>query len=111
MKKTLLFGLALACSAVPAFCHPPKSIELKLADGTLQIRIEHAVKDASKHFIDEVTVQLNGKQVVKQEFSIQKDKDSQTAVYFLHGLVKGDKIKVSADCNKGGDLSKELSVP
>lgn len=111
MKKALLFGLALVFSAVPAFCHPPKSIDLKLTDGTLEILIEHSVKDPVKHFIDDVTVQLNGKQVVKQAFRVQKDKVEQTAVYLLHGLVKGDKIKVSADCNKGGDLSKELLVP
>jgi len=111
MRKMFLFVLALAFAAVPAFCHPPKSIDLKLKDGALEIRIDHSVKDPAKHFIDDVSVEVNGKNTVKQVFTVQKDRDTQTAVYLLHGLVKGDKIKIKADCNKGGDLSKELVVP
>lgn len=112
MKKLAFAGLLSLVMAVPAFCHPPKAIDLKLGEaGMLMVTITHQVKDPAKHYIDDVKVEVNGKKAVVQLFSVQTDKDTQTAVYLLHGLVKGDKIKVSADCNKGGELSKELLVP
>jgi hypothetical protein len=93
-----------------AFAHPPSDIKVNITEGEVRAEIMHSVADPAKHYIYEVTFSLNDVKLVEQKFDRQFDASKQIAVYSIPLLKKGDKLVVKADCNKGGDLSKEVTV-
>ncbi|MFA6583843.1 MAG: hypothetical protein WCS77_06055 [Elusimicrobiaceae bacterium] len=110
MKK-LIAATLLACCAGAVYAHPPAKIEAKFSGDQLDITITHNVKDAAKHFIDDIIVKFNGQELAVQKCLRQTDNDTQLAVYRIAGLKKGDKLSVTAKCNKSGEKTVEVSVP
>lgn len=95
------------------FSHPPGSVELEFSvtDHVLKVLVKHASRDQGAHFIDGITIILNGKTVVEQTFLSQMDKGKQEASYILHDAKPGDEITVIARCNKYGEKKKKIIVP
>jgi len=115
MKKKLLFLLCclfLSFSLTSAFGHPPKNIEVKFDPQTsrLTVIVTHPVKNPAAHYIEEVTIDFNGKNLVTQHFDRQTDKNTQQAVYTLIDVKPGDRLVIFADCSIEGSLSKTLPV-
>ncbi|MDD5258854.1 MAG: hypothetical protein PHD29_02700 [bacterium] len=111
MKKILLIALALLFYPGIALAHPPTAIQVKNLDATqIEVTVLHGTRDPDAHHIEEIVVSLNGKKIIEQAFSTQQTKDAQKAVYNLPELAKNPKavLKVYADCNKGGDKTKEF---
>jgi desulfoferrodoxin (superoxide reductase-like protein) len=110
--KTLCIVLALMI-AVPLFAHPPKTVDLEYDpdSSVLTVNITHNVKDATKHFIYKVVVELNGDKIIEQTFKRQVDNDMQKAIYEIIDASQGDKIAVTAYCNISGKKMVELVVP
>ncbi|MCP4641938.1 MAG: hypothetical protein GY851_15965 [bacterium] len=100
----LISGMAMA--------HPPKSLEVKFdkTKKTLDVTVKHSVSDTEKHYVKELKVEVNGKEVITQKTSKQESDDEQTYTYKLTDVKKGDKIKAVANCNKYGKKSKEITV-
>jgi len=103
----LLFVLAFTA---PVCSNPPQDITLKIFGSKLDVFVIHPSSNPAQHFIKTIDISLNGTKIITQIFSTQA-KDGQTAVYFIPGLKKGDKIIVSAVCSVYGDLQKKVLVP
>lgn len=107
-----MFIVALVLLAVPLMAHSPKSLELDYdADtGVLNISITHSVNDASKHYVNKVIVELNGKKIVEQKFRSQTDEEEQQVLYSIIDAKEGDKINVTAYCNISGKKKADLTI-
>lgn len=111
MNKFILF-LSAICAFSAVYSHAPSRIDI-MPDSTMQyfyVSVEHSVPMPSFHFIDIITVSINGKESVKQTFSSQLNKIEQKGAYFLPNLKQGDKITVTAYCNITGKLSTDYTV-
>ena len=104
MLSVLMFTLALSAFA---FAHPPKNIELSFKGNTAIILVTHPVKDPKSHFIDLITLKLNGSELVKQTFSLQQGNE-QEAMYIIPEIKKGDAVEIYARCSVFGDLTKRF---
>ncbi len=94
-----------------AMAHPPSTIQVKAIDATqIEVTIIHGTRNPEAHYIEEIVISVNGKKVITQLFSNQQNSEAQKAVYNLPELAKNPQavIKVYADCNKGGDKTKEF---
>jgi desulfoferrodoxin (superoxide reductase-like protein) len=118
MKKFLILILAVFTVAV-FYGHPPTGIDftydLSQDNGVLTVNVNHSLKtspvsDPAKHYIKEVVLKVNGKQVEKQTFSKQDTIDGQIVI-FKAKLKEGDKVSVSATCNMIGSKSVSYVIP
>jgi len=112
MKKiVLLIGLFLlfALNAV-VYAHPPSDIKITFDHKTKMLTavIIHDVSNPSKHYIKEVDVVLNGKEIIQQSISRQDNFDSQTVSYFIPDAKVGDVFSVEGYCSISGKLEKQL---
>lgn len=116
-KKTIKISLLMALIFLatifplskPASAHGPKSVDLEyvMATQTLSVTIVHSVKNPAKHYIKEISLSVNGKEVSKHEYKSQPDKKSFTIKYKVTAK-EGDTIKVTAWCNYIGSKSVDL---
>ncbi|MCK4940566.1 hypothetical protein KAS45_00595 [candidate division WOR-3 bacterium] len=102
--------VALVLLAVPLLAHSPKGLQLEYDAGILNISVIHSVNDASKHYVNKVIVELNGKKIVEQKFRSQTDEEEQQVLYSIIDAKEGDKINVTAYCNISGKKKGELII-
>lgn len=113
LKVSLLVAVILLAMtfllSTPASAHRPKSMDLKYEPGTqtLSVTIVHSVKNPAKHYIEEISISVNGKKVSEHEYKNQSDKKSFTVEYSV-AAKDGDTIKVKAGCNYFGSRSAKL---
>lgn len=111
MKKLILFLLVLA---FPFFilAHPPMEIKISYDVNKSEVYVEilHKVKSAQDHFIYEMELFVNGKKLIRQDATTQVDNERQKVIYLIPGLKVGDKLSFWAECNKGGDKKKEITI-
>ena len=114
MKKfSILFSfIFLLILASSAFAHPPSDIIFNFdsQNNILSIGVVHMVQDAQKHFVGNISVKLNGKKWLMQNFLIQTNLQTQAVSYVALGLKKGDVIEVAAVCNQKGQLKKTFKI-
>lgn len=112
MKKTALI-LVLCAIAGILLAHPASKVMLEFNTETseLTVRFDHKVRDAADHFVYEVTVFLNNKEIIEQKLSSQDTTDQGMLVYRITDARAGDTIKVTTACNKSGKKSQTITVP
>jgi len=109
-KLVLVFSLLLF--VMSAIAHPPKKITLKFDFKTqeLDANITHEVKDMNEHFIENITVTVNGNEVLSTDYKKQKDLKADVYRLKLENIKVGDLIELTASCNKWGKKSKSLTI-
>ncbi len=99
---------------LPVFliAHPPSDIKITydLSKSEIYIDIVHKVRSAKDHFIYEMELFVNDKKVIRQDATTQVDNEKQRVIYLIPGLKDGDKVKFWAECNKGGENKKEITI-
>ena len=110
-RLVVISAMAL-CFAGAAVAHPPKDIKLAFDQESkvLSVNVIHNVQAPTNHYIKEVKVSLDGKQIISQKMSSQTDKHSQVIRYVVFDAKPGSILKVEADCSRFGDKKKELKV-
>lgn len=74
------------------------------------MRVDKTTKQkVPAHFIQKMTVAHNGKTVAEADLGIAVSADPLLA-FGLHGVKKGDKVKVSWSDNKGESDTKEIAI-
>lgn len=108
MKKTILVALAIffSCSLMKA--DPAKKVNVTYQDGKLKVEALHKVRNASNHFIDQVVVKVNGKELKTIRLDKQTSTASQLVEIELPDLKIGDQIEVVTRCNEFGKKSGKL---
>jgi len=97
--------------STPASAHGPKGVDLQYeaSTQTLSVTITHSVKNPAKHYIEDISISVNGERVSQHEYKSQPGKDTFTLEYKVPAK-DGDTIKVKAGCNYFGSKSAELTV-
>ena len=105
----LVFSLGLTSSAL---AHPPDVLDLYYCPNgkVLSIQAFHGSKSETDHYVNKITVELNGKKIIEQKFNSQFDREHQEAVFKIIDAKIGDKFKVTAHCNISGKVSDTLTV-
>ncbi|MFA5162037.1 MAG: hypothetical protein WC421_07300 [Elusimicrobiales bacterium] len=111
MKLAFAFTATALLSAVPAFAHPPSAIHISITGKQVNVTVDHNTRNRLKHYIDKIAVSLDGKTLVSQNFALQQDEKTQTAVYLLPELKSGAVVRVYAECNMKGSLAAEQKAP
>ncbi len=113
MKPSILpIIIAILCIFITSsLAHPADSLVMSIdSNGLLSIQIYHPVKDHAKHYINKVTVELNGKEIIQQSFKSQTDKTVQELIYKIIDAKENDKITLTAYCNITGKKKEMLTV-
>ncbi len=92
--------------------HPPSEIKItySLEKSEVYVEVLHKVNSAKNHFIYEMELFVNGKKLIRQDAIEQINNEKQKVIYLIPGLKEGDKLSFWAECNKGGDLKKEITI-
>lgn len=103
MKKRLVLISFIVISAL-SFSNPPTAVDMKFDEKTKKLKVDvtHLVPNEERHFIEKITIKLNGKTIIDQYFKSQTDKKEQEAEYTLIDAKKGDFLEVEAECNING---------
>lgn len=110
--RRIFIPMMLLLAIASLFAHPPVKIEAEfdLESHVLSVTYQHKVSSAEKHYIDEVSVKLNGEEILMQKLTIQADNTGGTLAYIIPDAKPGDTITVSAGCNKGGTKTATIEV-
>ncbi len=113
MKRIIILILLSALFTLGLFAHPANKVTASFNAETsiLTVEYEHKVNNANDHFINNITVSLNGRKAIEQLLSLQESAAGGTFIYKMPGLKKGDKIAVQTECNKGGKKSSTITIP
>lgn len=117
MKTQLAIALSILALVImmnPVYAHPSDSIAVALdSTGFLSVEVHHPLKNypSPGHYISQVTVSLNGKTIITQNFRRQSSKEWQYVYYRLIDAQPGDKIGVTATCSILGKQSVSYTVP
>jgi len=91
------------------FSHPASKVTLLVEGKVLHITVNHNVGNSENHYINEILVFLNDKEIIRQMFFIQTG-DMQKVSYMIPSLKAGDKVTVKTNCSRGGKRSGTITV-
>ncbi len=114
MKRTAALPalLLLFVFSSMAYAHPPSDIKITFDSNTKMLNavIMHDVATPLTHYIKQVDVGLNGKDIITQTISRQDNLDTQTVSYLILDAKSGDVLFVEGHCSISGKLQKEITV-
>jgi hypothetical protein len=91
--------------------HSPSSMTLSYDSSAneLQVDISHQVSNPNTHYVENIVVKINGETNISRDYTSQS---GSSFSYTYEGMVlsEGDLIQVTATCNQGGSISKELTI-
>ncbi|MBN1596688.1 MAG: hypothetical protein JW894_00185 [Bacteroidales bacterium] len=110
--QRLFIVLMLMVIPVVLFAHAPKRInaEYSAEEGKLSIKIEHPVKNVADHYIESVTIYIDGKETEVINYNVQTSLEEHVIEIELPDIKKGSEIKITAKCNKLGSKSETITV-
>jgi len=108
----LLFTIVFMFSVAVLSAHPASSVaaEFDKKENLLTITYNHQVKNASNHYIMDITVKKNKEVIITQKLSYQDSNEGGSLVYKINDLKTDDKLDISAKCNKFGTKSTSLKI-
>lgn len=111
MKKIVII-LAIMLVSMGLLAHSASTVKLRydVKHKLLYVNFEHGVKNVAEHYISSIDVKVNNQPVISQKVLVQDKLTGGAAVFKIAGLVTGDKIMVSTECNKGGKQSGSVVV-
>ncbi len=106
----LILSIFLFSAALQA--HPASEVKANYDKETmiLTVQYEHSVSDSSKHFIDDIDITLDKKELVVQKLSSQDSAEGGEAIYKIRDLKPGDVILITTSCNRFGKKSLKYTV-
>lgn len=105
IAAVLVFGLLIP--TVSAHSPSGMSVTYQEPSKELLVSITHAVPNPREHYIQTVTVAINGKVVNNSRYTSQPAPDTFTYTYPI-STVAGDEITVTAACSQGGSITRTL---
>lgn len=108
---TILMFFLLFLSSIGVYAHSPSNMSLSYNNtiNELKVSITHQVSDPETHYVFQIIVKINGLVNITQDYSSQPS-SSFTYTYKNIEAVEGDTFEVTANCNQGGSITKQLTV-
>lgn len=106
----IIAAVLVVCILIPPVsAHSPSgmSITYQELSKELLVSITHDVPNPGEHYVNEVTVSINGKVVNNSRYTSQPAPDTFTYTYPVE-TVTGDEIKVTATCSLAGSIARTL---
>jgi len=102
--------MSFVCSMV--YAHPPSDIKITFDPDTkvLQAIIYHNTSNPGNHYIKNVDIGLNGKEIIKHQISREDNNETQAVSYLIPDAKAGDSLSVEGYCSISGKLKKEIAV-
>jgi hypothetical protein len=113
MKKSIILIVGLILLTLSSLAaHPPRKInaEFDQDKNLLTISFNHDVKNAGEHYVSEIVVLQNKKEIIRQKLDYQDSLTGGTVVYKINHYNSKDKFTISATCNKYGKNSVVLGL-
>ncbi len=117
MNKLILYFLIFFLLASPAFAHQPSSIIVQKDKGTneLVVLVYHRISTGRHeknrtHFIKEIILEVNGKQVDSATFNYQNNPSIVRTRFAMPKHERNDELTVKAICSTGSELSSKVSI-
>jgi len=113
MRKAGLFAFVfIFIFAAAAYAHPPSDIIITFDAQTKMLHavIMHNTSNPINHYIAQVDVGLNGKEIITHYISHEDNNLSQTVSYLIPDAKEGDVLSVEGHCSISGKLKKEIIV-
>ncbi len=109
--KVLLLLLVL-CLHPAVSAHPPSDMQILANPYTdiVQVLLVHDVADTARHYVNTVSIVRNNVPVETIPYTSQPSAGSFTYPYSLP-LQEGDIITITARCNIGGSITREVTIP
>ncbi len=104
MKKAYLSFFVLLVLPLALKADPAKKVNLTYNEVTKRLKIEaiHPVNNPDKHYIDQIVIYLDGKDVKVLDLKKQSDKKAEIIEVELPQIVAGCEITVKTRCNEFG---------
>jgi hypothetical protein len=105
----LLSCLLIVCIA-PVFATPPSALTASYdgASDLLNVSFTHKVDNNSSHYISEVVILKNKKEIIRQELSYQDTLEGGTLVFKINDIKPKDKLDITATCVMYGKKTYSL---
>lgn len=112
MKKTFILITSLLVLPFNLKADSPSKVILSFNNesNTLKIEASHPVKNVDKHFIDLITILVDGKQVKELTLQKQSSKSGEIVELQLPEIKKGVTVTVKARCNQFGTKKESLKI-
>ncbi len=110
MKKLMfLFILTVAMTLT---AHAPSDMTLTYEPETnlLTVEIDHGVRDTDRHYIDNVKLTNEGKEVIIHNISRQENEKGITLIYRIPDIAAGSVLSVTATCNRIGRMTRSIEI-
>jgi len=111
-KITVLAFLVLWIQIHLLYGQAPSNVILDFNKETrfLDVKYEHQVGDATQHYIAEVKILLNEKEIIVQSLISPDDNNGGSVVYKIIDAKPGDEIKVQLKCSRAGSKSASVRI-
>lgn len=107
------------CTAL-IYADAPTEIHAYATRNGIQLSIIHKVKHPDKHFVNAVSVTFNNHSIYNKEFKAPQSNNASQEIKYISDsvlidntyvpLTIGTTIHVTASCNKGGILAKDVVI-
>lgn len=110
MKKSILTLIFLSFAGL-LMAHPPKSVNLTYnKEGKIKIVVVHNVKDVATHYIKQMIIFVDGKQVKTLDFKTQTNVKEEDVEVVVPEVKSGSEVKVKATCNIFGSKTGKIKI-
>jgi len=109
-KKSLLILFVLAVVPFGLKADPAKKVELSFKDGKLKIVAVHPTKNVNDHYIDQIVIKVDKKDVKELKFNKQSSAEAQEVEVVIPEIKPGTTVEVKTRCNKFGFKSGKLQL-
>lgn len=112
MKKSILTVLFLTLITGLLMAHPPKKVTLTYDKGSNNLKIIalHNVSNITNHYVEKITISVDGKKVKELDFKTQTNQQEQDAEVVVPEIKSGSKVTVKATCNRFGSKSETIKI-
>lgn len=116
-KKTLLYSvfiffiIGISITNISVKAHNPSNMSLIYfsTSDELEVTITHNVGDPNTHYIQTVIIRVNGSIDSTHPYTSQPTSSTFVRVYNVTANI-GATIQVTAECNQGGEITRNLTV-
>ena len=89
---------------------PPKKVTLTYTEGKLKIVAEHPTRDSTSHYVNQMDITVDGKEVKVLKMTFQSSAKEQVQVVEVPEIKAGSEVEVKAHCNKFGSKTGKIKI-